>query len=477
MILTRSALRALTVAFCAVLAVIWGVAWLAPAIASDYASGEYLVAARSLAQGHGLAAANLPAPIAQTAFPPLFPAMLALWSLVSTSPAWLKLLPVLCSIVWFALAWKLLRQMGAGAAGASLLVFLSAASPGVIAPGANLSAQSLFALLLTAALVLLLAGRPALAGAAAGLATLASAAGIPLIVACMITLVARRRLRDAVLFTAPAILLVAPWFGWALAHGAHDAGSGIRDWSASNIFTALEPGDKLIVLLRNLRMLFASPFAVLSGVDNPVAAGVSALLFIGCLIGRRRLLPDFFLLLYAVMLLCRVGPPEPFIAPVLPLVLWILWRVAAVARRREAVLAGVLLLAIVPLWQDFKGLNTRESKRWTEMETLFAAVRTHTNPSAVLAASAAPLVYLETGRKCIRGFDPTPYDLFYSPRPWVLPPDQFSLALMENGVNYVALTPGDALHAAVGALERGGVLEPIPLEQLPRGYEILRVVR
>jgi hypothetical protein len=477
MTLTRGALRALTAGFWAVLAVIWVVAWLAPAIASDYLSGEYLVAARALATGHGLITANLPAPIAQTAFPPLFPALLALWSLVSRSAVWLKALPVVCSIVWFVLVWKLLRKMGAGAGAAGIIVFLTAASPGVIALGANLFAESLFALLLTAALVLLLDGRPALAGLAAGLGTLASAAGIPLIVACMITLVARRRLRDAILFTAPAILLVAPWFGWALAHGAHDAGSGINTWSAANIFTALEPGDKLIVVLRNFRMLFASPFTVLSGADNVVAAGVSALLVIACLIRRRRLLPDLFLLFYAVMLLCRVGPPERFIAPVLPLVLWILWRGLGNLRRQEAVMAGVLLLAIVPLWQDFRHLNGHEIGRWTDMEKLFAAVRAHTAPDSVLAANSAPLVYLETGRKCIRGFDPAPFDLYYSPRPWVLPPDQFSLALMENGVNYVALTPGDALHPPVGALERGGVLEPVPMEELPRGYEILRVVR
>jgi hypothetical protein len=207
-----------------------------------------------------------------------------------------------------------------------------------------------------------------------------------------------------------------------------------------------------------------------------VAAGVSALLVIVCLIRRRRLLPDLFLLLYAVMLLCRVGPPERFIAPVLPMVLWILWRGLG-NLRREAVIAGVLLLAIVPLWQDLRHLNTRESERWADKEKLFAAVRAHTAPNAVLAANSAPLVWFETGRKCIRGFDPAPFDLYYSPRPWALPPDQFSLALMENGVNYVALTPGDALHPAVEALERGGVLEPVPIEELPRGYEILRVLR
>ena len=473
MILSRGVLRALAAAVCAMIAVVWGFAWFAHSFAA-----EYLVAARALAEGQGYVVANLPSPIAQTAFPPLFPAILALWSFISMWPVWLKALPIACSVAWFVLTWKLLRRMGAGLGGALFIVFLSSAAPGVIARGTNLFADPLFALLLTASLIFLLDGRPALAGAAAGLATLASAAGVPLLAACMLTLVIRRRFRDAILFTVPAILLVAPWFGWALAQGAHDAGSGINQWSASNIFTALEPGDKLIVFLRNFQMLFASPFALLSGIQNPVATGVTAVLIIVCLIRKRHLAPDLFLLFYAVMLLCRIGPPEQFVAPVLPLVLWIVGRVAMTLRRQEAVAAGVLLLASVPVVQDFQHIREARASRWRDMESLLAAIRTHTEPDAVLAASDAPLVYVQTGRKCVRGYEPSPFDLYYSPRAFVLAPDQLTLALRGNGVSYLALTPGDiADDEAVVALERGGILEPLPIEGLPRGYQVLRVIR
>jgi hypothetical protein len=394
------------------------------------------------------------------------------------APIWLKALPVICSIGWFALTWKLLRRMGAGPRSALVIVFLTAAAPGVIARGASLFAEPLFALLLAASLMLLLDGRSLLAGAAAGLATLASAAGIPLIAACMLTLVIRRRFRDAILFTIPAILLVAPWFGWALAHGAHDPGSGINLWSASNIITALEPGDKIIVLLRNLQMLFASPSALLSGTHNLVATTVTALLLLVCIIRRRRLVPDLFLLFYAVMLLCRVGPPDAFVAPVLPLVLWIVWRVAAGVRWQEATVAAVLLLAAVPLVQDFQHIRHSRDGHGPEMQRFFAEIRTHTEPDAVLAANDAPLIYLETGRKCVRSFEPSPFDLYYSPRAFVPAPDQLSLAFMRNGVFYLALTPEDAgEREAVTALERGGFLEPLSIEGLPRGYELLRVIQ
>lgn len=473
MILSRGVLRALAAAVCALVAVVWGFAWFA-----QWFEADYLVAARALAEGHGYVVANLPSPLAQTAFPPLFPAILALWSSASMSPLWLKALPIACSIAWFALTWKLLRNMGAGAVGATLIVFLASAAPGVIARGTNLVADPVFALLLTASLIFLLGGRAALAGVAAGLATLASAAGIPLLVACMLTLVIRRRLRDAILFTVPAILLCAPWFGWALAHGAHEPGSGINQWSASNIFTALEPGDKLIVFLRNVQMLFGSPFALLSGIQNLVATGVTALLIVICLIRKRHLLPDLFLLFYALMLLCRIGPPEQFVAPVLPLVLWIIWRVAMALRWQEAVAAGVLLLASVPVVQDFQHIRETRASRWREMESLVAAIRAHTEPDAVLAASDAPVVYLQTGRKCVRAFDPSPFDLYYSPRAFVLAPDQLALGLRRNSVSYVALTPGDiAENEAVAALERGGILEPLPFEGLPPGYQVLRVIR
>ena len=473
MILTRAALRALAAALCAIVAVVWGIAWFAPS-----AEAEYLVAARALAEGSGYVVANLPTPIAQTGFPPLFPALLALWSLISMASVWLKTLPIVCSIVWLVLTWKLLRKMGAGIPGAVLIVFLSAAAPGVITRGANLFADPLFALLLTASLIFLLDGRSALAGAAAGFATLASAAGIPLIAASMLTLVVRRRFRDAILFTAPAILLVAPWFGWALAHGAHDPGSGITQWSASNIITALEPGDKLIVLLRNFPMIFGSPFALVSGVRNPIATGVTALLIILCLVRKRHLVPDLFLLFYALMLLFRIGQPERFVAPVLPLVLWIIWRVAATVRWQEAVAAGALLLAAVPLVQDFQHWRQRRTDPWPGMESLFTAIRTHTEPDAVVAANDAPLIYLETGRKCVRSFDPAPFDLYYSPRAFVLAPDQLSLALRRNEVSYLALTPRDTSEdQAVAALERGGMLEPLLIQQLPRDYQVLRVIR
>ncbi len=492
MLLSRGALVLLASLLGAALAVVWGIAWFAPGLGLQYEDGAFLVAARALATGQGLVAANLPAPIAQTKFPPLFPALLGLWSLVSVGAFWLKALPVICSAAWLAVTYRLLRTMGASSAGGALVLGLTAAAPGVIAVGANLFAEPLFGLLAAACLLLLLEGRPGLAGACAGLAMLTRMEGIPLLAACMITLVARRRFRDAIWFTAPAIVLMAPWLGWALAHGARDAGSGIDTWTASNIVTALEPGDKLIVLVRNIELLFQSPFAALSGMETPVAAFLTAMALFACLMARRHLLPDLFVLFYSLMLLIWVRPPEPQIAPILPLLLWMMWRAAAMMRRKEPVAALVAVLAVFPLWRDFSRIpETRRTgeftlegaprERWTDMEKFFAAVRAGTDANAVVAASLDPLLYFETARKTIRGFEPNGFELYYSPRPFLVAPDQLRLAMMRGGAGYLALTPGEAdgsapLRTAAEALERGGVLERVPIDAgLPRGYALLRV--
>src|SRR5438067_3833734 len=140
MTLNRGAQRAIIAIFFAVLAVVYAVAWLAPAIGLSHDDGAYLVTAKSIAVGNG----------AGTQYPPLFPAILALFTLVSEQAQWLKLLPLACTIAWLALTRNLLRTMGASRNGALLLVGLTAASPTIIYLSTNLLPESLFALLITA---------------------------------------------------------------------------------------------------------------------------------------------------------------------------------------------------------------------------------------------------------------------------------------------------------------------------------------
>ena len=384
---------------------------------------------------------------------------------------------------WLVLTRKLLLKMGASRNDALLIIGLTAASPTVVFLGTNLMAETLFAVLATAALLELLEGRTLAAGILAGLATLTLTVGIPLIVACILTLVARRRLRGAVIFAAAAMAMAAPWFGWSLAH------HGI----SSNIVTGLAASEKLVVLGHNLLALMASPFSLLSGSNNTFVIFLIVVVLGWSLFVRRQLVPDLFVALYCLMLLGLTSPPERFVGAILPLVLWILWRVFRLMGNREALAAMVLIGALVPLWADAIRIPAARATgyfqvsgpadNWREMQKMFNFIKTDTAPDSILLANMDGVFYLNTGRKTIRGFTPNGFDLYYAPRPSVVTPDQLSNAILQARVNYVALTPdiglpeSGAFHKSVEALERGGVLEPVSIPGGSREYRLLRVIR
>lgn len=485
MTLHRGSQRAIIAVFFAVLAVFHAIAWLAPAVGLNHDDAAYLVTAKAIAAGHGYTIDSLPHPVPQIKYPPLFPALLALFVLVSQQAQWLKLLPLLCTAGWLALTYRLLLKMGATKNGSLLLVFLTGASPMVVFLATNLLSETLFALLLTAALLMLLEDRAVLAGALAGLATLTRAAGVPLIIACILTLVIRRRFRSAILFTAVAMVIVAPWFGWSLANGPHDA-------YAMNILTALPANEKLIVLTRNFLMVLQSPALLLTGLNNLYAVMATILAMALCLYFRRNLLPDLFVGLYCFMLLLVVWPPARFVAPILPLVLWMIWRVVSRMKIQEALAAAVLIIAGAGLWADIVRFPSTLSDgsfsagmkapvNWGEMQKLFGYIRTGTPQTSVVLSDADSLLYLNTGRKTVRGFEPDDFGLFYAMREAGVTPDQISKAIVRDQVDYVVVTPerdfaeSPSFHAAVRALERGGVLQPVAIPGIAAEYRVLRV--
>lgn len=492
MTLTRGAQYAIIAAFFTLLGVVYLFAWFAPAIGLYHDDAVYLVTAKSLAAGHGYMIGSLPHPISETKYPPLFPALLALFTLVSQQAWWLKLFPLACAAGWLLVTHRLLLRMGASRNDALLLVGLTAASPSIIYLSTSLMSEPLFALLVTAALLMLLDEYALFAGVFAGLATITRTAGIPLIAAGILTLVFRRRFRAAVLFAAVAMAIVAPWFGWALAHTTQDAYYGVGNYAASNIITGLRASEKLAVLTRNLILLLASPFSLLTGITNLFSVVGTMVVFGVCFYVRRQLVPDLFVALYCLMLLCWTWPPERFVAPLLPLLLWIVWRAVRLFPIREAVVAAAVVAALLSLWTDGTRLSiTRQdgyfppggqvSDNWYEMRKLFTYIRANLPQDAILLANLDPLFFLNTGRKAVRGFAPDGYSLFYAQRQEGVTPDQLSAAIVENQVNYVVLTPdrdfaeSTSFHRSVAALERGGVLEPVETQGLPADYRLLRV--
>jgi hypothetical protein len=484
MTLNRGALRAITAAWFAAIAIVYAISWLAPAIGLYQDDAVWLVTAKAIAAGHGYTVDSLPNPIAQAEYPPFFPAVLALFTLVSQQPLWLKLLPLASTAGWLLITRKLLLKMGASRNDALLIIGLTAATPTAVFLSTNLMAESLFALLATAALLELLDERAMAAGILAGLATLTLTVGVPLIVACILTLVARRRFRGAVIFAAVAMVMVAPWFGWSLA----------RHKVTSNIMTGLAASEKLVVLSHNLLALMASPFSLLSGLSNTLIVMAILVVLAWCLFIRRQLVPDLFVALYCLMLLCLTSPPERFVAAILPLVLWMMWRVVRLMGNREALAAMVLLGALLPLWADairipatrasgYFQISGPPADNWSDMRKLFGFIKTDISPDSILLANMDGVFYLNTGRKAIRGFVPNGFELYYAAKPSVVTPDQLWSAILRSQVNYVVLTPDSGLpesapfHKSVEALERGGVVEPVSIPGVSRDYRLLRVTR
>jgi hypothetical protein len=492
MTLNRGAQRAIIASYFAVLAALYAMAWFLPAIGLFQDDAGFLVTARAIAAGHGYVIDSLPHPIPQTQLPPLFPALLALWGAVSRHALWLKLLPLACAGGWLALTRSLLLKMGASRNGSLLLVALAAASPTVIFISTNLLPETLFALLVTVTLLTLLDERAWAAGALAGLATLTEASGLALIAACIFTLAVRRRFRSAAVFALVATVITSPWLGWSLAHATHDAVKGSH--LASNIFSGLAASEKLIVLSHNAVDLLASPLALVTGFSN-VFSGIGAVaILLWCLFVRRQMVPDLFVGLYSLALLCFTSPPERFVAPVLPLILWMIWRALRLMKAREALAALVFIVMLLPFWGDATGMLAAYASgsfaasgaapdKWGELQKLYNFIRGSTPADSVVLANMDALLFLNTGRHALRGFAADRYELYYGARRSPVTPDQLSKSIVESHVDYLVLTPDEGLpeapsfHRSVEALERGGVVEAVGVPGLAAGYALFKIVQ
>jgi hypothetical protein len=155
--------------------------------------------------------------------------------------------------------------------------------------------------------------------------------------------------------------------------------------------------------------------------------------------------------------------------------------------------AATLLIALVPVWADAKRLpvawrqgvftaGDHAPDDWRELEKMFTQIRSQTAPDAVIMANLDPMFYLYAGRKAARGFVPDRYRLYYAPQNSLVTPDRLTHDMNENGVGYVALTPDSgfpesaAYRRSVEALERGGVIEPVPVSGLAAEYRLFRVI-
>lgn len=127
----------------------------APVVGGFLDDGNYIATARALAQGHGYRISSLPGEMAQTKYPFLLPgALAAVWRVFSSFPAnvvALKLIPMLCGLLWGWTIWLVLRD-GLGRTGAVWLATLVLSLPWIVFLSSSVLSETMFAFLTWAAL-------------------------------------------------------------------------------------------------------------------------------------------------------------------------------------------------------------------------------------------------------------------------------------------------------------------------------------
>jgi hypothetical protein len=489
----------------------YGAALRAPAFGMFHDDGIYAVTAKALATGRGYRIVSLPGEIAQTKYPFLFPALLAaVWRVFPRFPEnliWLKLVPLASTVAWGALAYRLFRAQTASKPVSMALTGLMTVAPWVLFLGTALLSETLFAALLTGALLLL--GRLERANAATstsgagwravvGVALLSSAAfltrtvGITLIATGVLVLLMQGRWRRLAAFTLICVGLCGPWVWWqahqdsaALDIEPYYSRVNYQSWNILSFSTA----QRFQILKQNLAGMALAP-ATLAGVPvggcGPLlalAAGALVAAGFSLSLSRRPAALEIFVALYTGLVLCWAWPPVRFMAPLLPALLVYGYRGTRaacsglkVSRRatRTALAAVALVFLVVGGWslarlalaaRDYGTLRIPGIAQddWQETVRMFTWLRENSAPDAVLAGNLDPILYLYTGRKSIRGFVQNPYLLHYGAdkEAWPLgSADQMLAALRSNQVRYLVCAPnasfreGPYLERLTGELRR-----------------------
>jgi hypothetical protein len=218
-------------------------------------------------------------------------------------------------------------------------VLLTAISPWVAFLSTAVMSETLFALLLTAGLLMMTRAcqedrtriDPLIAGFLFGAAVLTRIAGIaPAAAAVAMFLATRRWIPAAQCFLGSAVV-IAPWFWWvshqspAAAISAYYSAANYASW---NIVTTVA----------------GVAFTEIWGVRVPAApallAGAAGLMLVCSGLWRARREPAAIVMIaYCAIHAAWVWPPLRFAVPVIPLLLW--WALVGICRCCEAAAAGV----------------------------------------------------------------------------------------------------------------------------------------
>ncbi len=451
----------------------------APGAGVFHDDGVYMVTARALASGAGYRIDSLPGDVAQTKYPFLYPAMLAVvWRLLpgfAARVAAFKLLSLAFTVLWMAAVHRLARRWGVGRQGAGWVCFMTLSSGLVTFVATSVLPDSLFSFLSTVVLILLVscesgdsgAGRGAVSGVLAGAAFLTRTVGVALIGAGFLGLVLKRKYKLAAVFLVCAGVMCAPWLWWQHAHAAPSdrvlAYYTKASYQGNTIGTLAGAGEVGKVLTSNAIWLAGGLGFLLhlpTLFDAMLSTGVAVLIAIEMLRECRagRLIAPFWACAYLLLLWAWVAPPFRYMIPLLPLAgIWIVRLIAGVQSARVrlawAGAGATVLIACGAANAATTVFCVHEAQAssflgepmddYREVQALCRWVRSATPPRSVVAANDDPLINLLSGRKAIRLWASDQYRTFYATS---LPgaagtPTQFQNHLLTNRVQYLLLTP------------------------------------
>ncbi len=474
----------LAIAATALLVAYW-IGFRAPGFGLYHDDGIYLVTAKSLAGGAGYRILSLPGQPPQAKYPPLLPlAVSGIWKVFPGFPQnlpLLKLVPLLSSVIWQWLAFVYLKEISRTTWTAKGITLLTLSSPWVLFFSVSILSETMFACLVTGALLSLrrlgthekeARGYLFLASGLTAAAILTRTAGFPLILAGTGALLTKRRIRAALGFALTTTALVLPWIAWSSHYHpapgsitAYYSGVNYTNW---NILTNFRWDEKLVVIGKNIFFSLLSP-GLLMGMQLPrwglFALLVGGLILYGFILelanGATEL--TLFLILYVGMLVIWVWPPTRFFVPIFPFLL--LFGYTGIAHFLNTVLrvrsssrtAGwVSVLVLMPFLTHSLFLQAQHTLRtkspsfsdhnqddWAQLTALWTWIAVNTPSDAVLLGNLDPAMYLSTGRKSVRGFQANPFELFYAARPNAPlgSPSQFIENILREHVDYVVRTP------------------------------------
>jgi hypothetical protein len=443
--------------------------------------GIYVATAKSLAEGHGYRLIDIPGAPAQTKYPILYPLALALlwrlWPVFPQNAVLLQSFSVLCTALALALGYLyLVRVSGFSRLLVGVSAVICATSPWTLYFGTQTLSEPLFALMTM--LMFFTAentfrqsrrGRSGdfFRGAVIASPLLVRLVGVPFV--GVLTLMLIRQPRRQAWVLVGILATVMPWAAWVFLQSKAVAVEGVARYYTADPYSSWWLTDPAIianVLFKNLlwaaRYTCAIPIQILSDSRFVIVAVVlgSAAWIVLCRHWRTRPILVFSMLAYLALVLLWPWPPLRFLVPI-SLVSTVC--LVACANRGISLLperarlpitvlgtAAVVVTNLGFLSADiavvhetgYPQLVSDRPAFWRDYQQTFDWIRANTDRGDVLASGLDSMLYLYTGRRGIRPFEPAPLQTIYGSAPEPLgSPENFVSVLIEQSARFLVRLP------------------------------------